>query len=68
VKLVEGITPGYSPSVRYTYVDLFVFGDLASIHTSMRGGAFKVSVFATLPIWYSRLMNVRLCIRYIVVD
>jgi hypothetical protein len=31
-------------------VDLFVFGDLASAHTSMRGSAFNVSGFATLPI------------------
>jgi hypothetical protein len=51
MKLVEGITPGYSPSVRYISVDLFIFGDLASIYTSMRGGAFQVLGFATLPIW-----------------
>jgi hypothetical protein len=51
VKFVEGITPGNSPSVRDISVDLFIFGDLASIHTSMRGGTFKVSGFATLPIW-----------------
>jgi hypothetical protein len=50
MKLVEGITPGYSPSIRDIFVDLFVFGDLASTHISMRGGAFKVSGFATLPI------------------
>ena len=50
MKLVEGITPGYSPSVRDISVDLFIFGDLASTHTSVRGGAFKVSGFATLPI------------------
>ena len=51
MKLVEGITPGYSPSVKDIFVDLFVFGDLASAHTSVRGGTFKVSVLATLPIW-----------------
>jgi hypothetical protein len=51
VKLVEGISPGYSPSVRDISVDLFIFGDLSSAHTSMRGGDFKVSGFATLPIW-----------------
>jgi hypothetical protein len=51
MKLVEGITPGYSPSIRDISMDLFVFGDLASAHTSMRGGAFKVSGFSTLPIW-----------------
>jgi hypothetical protein len=50
MKLVEGITPGYSLSVRDISVDLFVFGDLASAHTSLRGGTFKVSGFATLPI------------------
>jgi hypothetical protein len=51
VKLVEGITRGYSPSVGDISVDLFVFGDLASIHTSVRGGTSKDSGFATLPIW-----------------
>jgi hypothetical protein len=51
VKLVEGITPRYSRSVRDISVDLFVFGDLASAHTSMRGDTFKVLGFATLPIW-----------------
>jgi hypothetical protein len=50
MKLVEGITPGYPPSVRDISVDLFVFGDLGSTHTSMRGGDFKVLGFATLPI------------------
>jgi hypothetical protein len=42
MKLVEGINPGYSPSMRDISVDLFVFGVLASAHTSVRGGAFKV--------------------------
>jgi hypothetical protein len=50
VNLVEGISPGYSPSIRNVSVDLFIFGDLASAHTSMRGDAFKVSSFATLLI------------------
>jgi hypothetical protein len=50
VKLVEGITPGYFPSVRDIFVDLFIFGDIASTHTSVRGDAFKVLAFATLPI------------------
>jgi hypothetical protein len=50
VKLVEGITPGYSPSVRDIFVDLFIFEDLDSTHTSVRGGAFKVLGFSTLPI------------------
>ena len=50
MKLVEGINLGSSHSVRDISVDLFVFGDLASAHTSVRGGAFKVSGFATLPI------------------
>jgi hypothetical protein len=50
VKLVEGITLGYSPSVIDISVDLFVFGDLASSHTSVRGSDFKVSGFDTLPI------------------
>ena len=49
MKLVEGITPGYSPSIRDISVDLLVFGDLASTHTSVRGGAFKVLIFSTLP-------------------
>jgi hypothetical protein len=51
MKLVEGITPGYSPSIRDISMNLFVFGDLAGAHTSMRGSAFKVSGFSTLPIW-----------------
>jgi hypothetical protein len=51
MKLFEGITPRYLPSVKDISVDLFVFGDLASTHTYVRGGAFKVSGFATLPIW-----------------
>jgi hypothetical protein len=42
---------GYSLSVSDISMDLFVFGDLASIHTSVRGCNFKVSGFATLPIW-----------------
>jgi hypothetical protein len=50
MKLVEGITPGYSPSARDISVDIFVFGDLSSTHTSMRGGDLNILVFATLPI------------------
>jgi hypothetical protein len=67
VKLVEGITPRYSPNIRDIYVDLFIFGDLASAHTSSRGGTFKVSGFATLPIRRSRLTTAHICIDYIVV-
>jgi hypothetical protein len=48
--LVEGISPRYLLSVRYISGDLFVYVDLASALTSMRGGAFKVLGFATLPI------------------
>jgi hypothetical protein len=51
MKLVEGINPRYLPSVRDISVDLFIFGDLASAHTSLRGGTFKVLGFSTLPIW-----------------
>jgi hypothetical protein len=50
MNFVEGITPGYSHSVRDIYVDLFIFRDLASIHTFVRGGTFKVLGFSTLPI------------------
>jgi hypothetical protein len=50
MKLVEGLSLEYSPSVRDISMDLFVFGDLASTHTSMRGGAFKILGFSTLPI------------------
>jgi hypothetical protein len=49
--LVEGITHGYSPSIKDISVDLFIFGDLANAHNYLRGGAFKVLSFATLPIW-----------------
>jgi hypothetical protein len=31
-------------------MDLFIFGDIASTHTSVRGGVVKVSGFSTLPI------------------
>jgi hypothetical protein len=50
VKLIKGITPGYSPSVKDIFVDLFVSGDISSTHTSVRGGDFKVLGFVTLPI------------------
>jgi hypothetical protein len=50
VRLVEGISPRYILSVRYISGDLFIYGDLASILTSVRGGAFKVLGFVTLPI------------------
>ena len=50
MKLVEGITPRYPHSIKNISVDLLVFGDLASAHTSVRGGDFKVYGFATLPI------------------
>jgi len=50
VKSVEGISPRYLPSIRDISGDLFVSGDLVSAFTSVRGGAFKVSGFATLPI------------------
>jgi len=42
MKLVEGITPGNSPNIKDISMDLFVFGDLTSTHTSVRGGDFKV--------------------------
>jgi hypothetical protein len=67
MKLVEGITPGYSPSVRDISMDLFVFVDLASAHTSVRCDAFKVSVFATLPIQCSIITTTHLCIGYTMV-
>ena len=51
MKLVEGISPRYLLSVRDISGDLFIFGDLASAFTSVRDDAFKVSSFATLPIW-----------------
>jgi hypothetical protein len=47
VRSVEGISPRYLLSVRYIY------GDLSSALTSMRGGDFKVSGFDTLPIWWT---------------
>jgi hypothetical protein len=50
VRLVEGISPRYLLSVIDISRDLFIYGDLASALTSMRGGAFKVSGFSTLPI------------------
>jgi hypothetical protein len=59
VKLVEGISPQYLPSIKDIYGDLFVSRDLfiskdlASAFTSMKGDAFKVSSFATLPIWWT---------------
>jgi hypothetical protein len=45
VKLVEGISPRYLPSVRDISGDLFISGDLVSALTSVRGGDFKVSGF-----------------------
>jgi hypothetical protein len=50
VRLVERISPQYLLSVRYISRDLFVYGDLASTFTSVRGGAFEVSGFLALPI------------------
>jgi hypothetical protein len=47
---VEGISPRYLLSIEYIYVDLFIYGDLSSALTSVRGGAFKVSSFASLAI------------------
>jgi hypothetical protein len=51
VKLVEGISPQYLLSIRDISGDLFVYVDLASTFTSMRGSAFEISGFDTLPIW-----------------
>jgi hypothetical protein len=51
VRSVEGIFLQYLLSIRDISRDLFVYRDLASDLTFVRGGAFKVSVFATLPIW-----------------
>jgi hypothetical protein len=50
MRLVEGISPQFLLSIRYISGDLFVYGDLTSAFTSMRGGAFEVSGFVTLPI------------------
>jgi hypothetical protein len=53
MKSVEGISPRYLPSVIDISRDLFVSGDLASAIISVRGGAFKVLGFATLPIQWT---------------
>ena len=53
MKSVEGISPRYLPSVKDISRDLFIYGDLASTFNSVRGGAFQVSGFVTLPIWWT---------------
>jgi hypothetical protein len=50
VKLVEEISLQYLLCVKDISGDLFVYGDIASTFTFMRGGAFEISGFATLPI------------------
>jgi hypothetical protein len=67
VKLIEGITPNtHLVSEIFMWIYSYL-GDLASTHTSMRGGSFKVSGFSTLPIRRSRLTIAHLYIGYIVV-
>jgi hypothetical protein len=53
VKLVEEISLQYLLSVRDISGDLFVYGGLASTFTSVRGGAFEILGFVTLPIWWT---------------
>ena len=45
MRLVEGISPQYLLSVIYISGDLFIYGDLASTFTSVRGGSFEVLGF-----------------------
>ena len=53
MRSVEGISPQYLLSVRDISRDLFVSGDLASALTSVRGSAFKLSGFVTMPILWT---------------
>ena len=53
MKLVEGISPHYLLSVRDISGEIFVYGVLASTFTFVRGGAFKILGFVTLPIWWT---------------
>jgi hypothetical protein len=68
MKLVEGISPEYFPSIKDIFADLFIFEDLASAHTYLRGGAFNILGFSTLPIRWTRFFIARLSIGYILVN
>jgi hypothetical protein len=46
---------------------LFIFGGLTSSFTSVRGDAFEISIFSTLPIRWIQLVAAHLSIGYIVV-
>ena len=65
--MVEEISPRYLLSVIDISGDLFVSEDIVSALTSVRGGAFKVSGFDTLPIQWSGLTIAHLCIGYTLV-
>jgi hypothetical protein len=46
-----GDSPLYLPNFEYISGVLFVYGDLVSAFTSMRGNAFKFLIFYTFPIF-----------------
>ena len=68
MRLVEGISPQYLLRVIYISGDLFVYGGLSNTFTFVRGGAFEILGFVTLPIGWTGLTTILLCISYIVVN